>query len=203
MKGVIPTPDIAKKFHPTPDIKAKNARHRHSKFTPTLDTHLSKDGKIQKKTFPCGNQNLLCLWHNFLFGIVLIQNVRAFGATFSFSIFLTICLLVTVCQPLRYVTNIVIYVTQWGLVDGEHHTQVVTGGWCTQCGLGAQTGIDSYCTFSTWQSRAPYIKRFIPPHYIEFSVSSEKNLLEEYPYLSSQLLMSFSVEIRHFPHSNL
>ena len=51
MKGVIPTPDIAKKFHPTPDIKAKNARHRHSKFTPTLDTHLSKDGKIQK-TFP-------------------------------------------------------------------------------------------------------------------------------------------------------
>ena len=30
MKGVIPTPDIAKIFHPTPDIKAKKC------LTPTL-----------------------------------------------------------------------------------------------------------------------------------------------------------------------
>ncbi len=49
MKGVIPTPDIAKIFHPTPDIKAKKMPDtRHSKFTPTLGTHLPKDGKIQK-----------------------------------------------------------------------------------------------------------------------------------------------------------
>ena len=50
MKGVIPTPDIAKIFHPTPDIKAKNARHRHSKFIPTLATHLPKDGEIPNYT---------------------------------------------------------------------------------------------------------------------------------------------------------
>ncbi len=46
MKGVIQTPDIAKNVHPTPDIKAKNARHQHSKFTPTLNTHLPKDRKV-------------------------------------------------------------------------------------------------------------------------------------------------------------
>ncbi len=35
MKGVIATPDIAKIFHPTPDIEGKKC--------PTPDSHLQKD----------------------------------------------------------------------------------------------------------------------------------------------------------------
>ncbi len=39
MKGVIQTPDIAKIFHPPPDIEGKKMPDtRHSKLPPTLDT---------------------------------------------------------------------------------------------------------------------------------------------------------------------
>ncbi len=40
MKGVIPTPDIAKIFHPTPNIQAKKCP------TPTQNSHFSFDVKL-------------------------------------------------------------------------------------------------------------------------------------------------------------
>ncbi len=45
--GRFPLRHIFAHCHPI-KIYTKNARHRHSKFTPTLDTHLSEDGKMQK-----------------------------------------------------------------------------------------------------------------------------------------------------------
>ncbi len=41
-------PTLPKIFHPTPDIEEKNARHLHSKFTPTLDTYLPKEWKCKQ-----------------------------------------------------------------------------------------------------------------------------------------------------------
>ena len=54
MKGVIPKPDIAKIFYPTPDIKAKKCP------TPTLDTHFPKDGKIPKNFSQMGIHTFVC-----------------------------------------------------------------------------------------------------------------------------------------------
>ncbi len=46
MKGVIPTPNIAKKLHPTSDTEGKKMSDtRHSKFTPTLEIQLQKEVK--------------------------------------------------------------------------------------------------------------------------------------------------------------
>ncbi len=59
MKGVIPTPDIAKIFHPTPDIEGKNARHPTFKIYPdtrhplshgTSNTRLTLDTVFFKST---------------------------------------------------------------------------------------------------------------------------------------------------------
>ncbi len=44
MKGVIPTPNIAKKLHPTSGIEGKKMPDTlHSKFTPTLEIQLQKE----------------------------------------------------------------------------------------------------------------------------------------------------------------
>ncbi len=42
MKGVIPTPDIAKIFHPTPDIEGKKDRHPTFKIYPDTRHPTSK-----------------------------------------------------------------------------------------------------------------------------------------------------------------
>ncbi len=51
MKGVIPTPDIDKIFHPTPDIEAKKCPTLTLKIHPDTRHPPSKRRKMQK-TFP-------------------------------------------------------------------------------------------------------------------------------------------------------
>ena len=77
-KGVILTPNIAKIFHLTPDIEAKNIPDTDTQnsprySTPTFQKPKKKKKKKIPKTFPKSEQNLSWLWLNFLFGIVLIK----------------------------------------------------------------------------------------------------------------------------------
>ncbi len=52
MKGVIPTPDIAKIFHPTPDIQAKKMPDTDTQNSPRHSTPTFQKTEKCKKLFP-------------------------------------------------------------------------------------------------------------------------------------------------------